>query len=57
MGPDDAVRAVEMIGPRTVIPMHYNTFEMIEQDAGAFAAKVGSKAQVVVLEPGQSYEL
>ena len=57
MGPDDAVRAVEMIGPRTVIPMHYNTFEMIEQDPAAFVAKVGSKAQVVILEPGKSHEL
>jgi L-ascorbate metabolism protein UlaG (beta-lactamase superfamily) len=57
MGPDDAVRAVEMIGPRTVIPMHYNTFEMIEQDPAAFVAKVGSKAQVVILEPGQSFEV
>lgn len=57
MGPDDAVRAVEMIGPRTVIPMHFNTFEMIEQNPAAFVAKVGSKAQVVILEPGQSHEL
>lgn len=56
MGPDDAVRAVEMIGPRTVIPMHYNTFELIEQDPVVFAAKVGSRAQVVILEPGQAHE-
>ncbi|MEE9133309.1 MAG: metal-dependent hydrolase [Gemmatimonadota bacterium] len=56
MGPDDAVRAVEMIEPRTVIPMHYNTFEVIEQDPSVFAAKVGSRAQVVILEPGQSHE-
>jgi len=56
MGPDDAVRAVEMIGPRTVIPMHYNTFEMIEQDGASFLAKVGSRAQVVILEPGESHE-
>ncbi len=56
MGPDDAVRAVEMIEPRTVIPMHYNTFEVIEQDPSVFAAKVGSRAQVVILEPGQSHD-
>lgn len=56
MGPDDAVRAVEMIQPRTVIPMHYNTFEVIEQDPSVFAAKVGSRAQVIILEPGQSHE-
>jgi len=56
MGPDDAVRAVEMIEPMTVIPMHYNTFEVIEQDPNAFAGSVGSRSQVVILEPGQSYE-
>jgi len=56
MGPDDAVRAVEMIEPKTVIPMHYNTFEVIEQDPNAFAGSVGSRSQVVILEPGQSYE-
>lgn len=56
MGPADAVRAVEMIGPRVVIPMHYNTFDVIEQDPQAFAAQVGDRAEVAILEPGQSYE-
>ncbi len=55
MGPDDAVRAVDMIRPRTVIPMHYNTFEVIEQDPKAFAAQVGSRAEVVILEPGGTF--
>jgi L-ascorbate metabolism protein UlaG (beta-lactamase superfamily) len=56
MGPDDAVKAVDMIEPKTVVPMHYNTFDIIEQDPGDFAEQVGSKAQVVILEPGQSHE-
>lgn len=56
MGPDDAVKAVDMIEPKTVVPMHYNTFDIIEQDPGEFAAQVGSKAEVVILEPGQSHE-
>ncbi len=56
MGPDDAVRAVEMIQPKTVIPMHYNTFDLIEQDPKSFADKVGARAKVVILEPGQSHE-
>ncbi len=56
MGPDDAVRAVEMIGPKTVIPMHYNTFDMIKQDPKAFATQVGSRAKVVILEPGQTHQ-
>ncbi len=56
MGPDDAVRAVEMIAPQTVIPMHYNTFDMIKQDPKAFATQVGSRAKVVILEPGQTHQ-
>jgi L-ascorbate metabolism protein UlaG (beta-lactamase superfamily) len=56
MGPEDAVRAVEFIAPKTVIPMHYDTWEPIAQDPEAFRARVGSLAEVVVLEPGGSYE-
>ena len=56
MGPRDAIRAVEFIKPRTVIPMHYNTWELIRQDPHAFARAVGSRAKVVVLEPGQSHD-
>jgi L-ascorbate metabolism protein UlaG (beta-lactamase superfamily) len=56
MGPDDAVRAVEMIAPKTVIPMHYDTFPVIEQDAEAFRTKVGGRAEVVVLQPGGRFE-
>jgi L-ascorbate metabolism protein UlaG (beta-lactamase superfamily) len=36
--------------------MHYNTFDVIEQDPNTFAGSVGSRSQVVILEPGQSYE-
>lgn len=55
MGPDDAVRAVGMIQPKVVIPIHYDTFEVIEQDPEAFRTKVGSAAEVVVLAPGDAY--
>ena len=56
MGPDDAVRAVEFIEPEVVIPIHYNTFDMIAQDAEAFRAKVGNRARVEIIGPGESYE-
>ena len=58
MGPDDAVRAVGFIEPELVIPIHYNTFPPIEQDAGAFRdqvhAKVDDEIQVEILVPGAS---
>jgi len=55
----DAVVAVEFVGAKTVIPMHYNTFPAIEADAEAFRSDVEAKtsSQVVVLEPGQSHSL
>ncbi len=56
MGPEDAVRAVAMIEPKTVIPMHYNTFDLIRQDPTAFADAVGNRAKVVILEAGQSHQ-
>ena len=51
----DAVVAVELIGAPTVIPMHYNTFPVIEVDADAFKADVESRTSstVVILQPGE----
>jgi L-ascorbate metabolism protein UlaG (beta-lactamase superfamily) len=59
MGPDDALRAVKLIEPKVVIPIHYNTFELIAQDAPAWARRVESetKTRAVVLKPGESYRL
>ena len=58
MGPDDALRAVKLIQPKTVVPIHYNTFDVIKQDARAWAARVEKEtsAKVVVLKPGESLE-
>lgn len=61
MGPDDALRAVKLIKPKVVIPIHYNTFDLIRQDARRWAARVKAatqgKTKVVVLKPGESYSL
>ncbi len=61
MGPDDALRAVKLVEPKVVIPIHYNTFDLIAQDATQWAEKVTAttqgKTQVVVLKPGESYAL
>jgi L-ascorbate metabolism protein UlaG (beta-lactamase superfamily) len=57
MGPGDAVRAVEFIGPSVVVPMHYGTFPEIEQDPEAFRRMVGDRARVELPEPGETLEL
>ncbi len=55
MGVDDAVKAAEFLHPKTVVPIHYDTFPLIATDAGGFAKRVtGSK--VVVLKPGQTLD-
>ena len=40
MGPDDSVRAVNLIRPRFVVPIHYNTFPPITQDVDAWATRI-----------------
>jgi L-ascorbate metabolism protein UlaG (beta-lactamase superfamily) len=59
MGPEDALRAVKLLRPRLVIPIHYNTFPLIQQDAVAWAEKVNDEttAQVKVLQPGELVEI
>jgi L-ascorbate metabolism protein UlaG (beta-lactamase superfamily) len=56
MGPDDAVRAVEFLRPKTVIPMHYNTFPVISQDAQAVAQAITARtpAYPALLKPGET---
>lgn len=59
MGPDDALRAVKMIQPAHVIPVHYNTWPMIEQDPEAWAARVTAETGSVphVLQPGEKFSI
>ena len=40
MGVDDAVRATQFLKPKLVIPMHYQTFDVIMTDPEEFRAKV-----------------
>ncbi len=59
MGPDDALRAVKLIEPRRVVPIHYDTFDVIKQDPKAWAERVEKEtpAKVTVLKPGESLDL
>lgn len=57
MGPEDALRAVELLKPKVVIPIHFGTWDVIAQDAKAWAERVKAETgtKVVVLKPGESY--
>jgi L-ascorbate metabolism protein UlaG (beta-lactamase superfamily) len=53
MGPEDALIAAKWVKAKTVVPIHYNTFPVIEQDAEAFAKQV-SPGTGQVMEIGET---
>lgn len=58
MGPGDALVAAEWLRAKRVVPIHYDTFPPIRQDASAFAlALVRKGIEGVVLRPGESLTL
>lgn len=59
MGPDDALRAVKLLQPEHVIPIHYNTWDLIAQDPEVWAERVRAETQATphVLQPGESLTL
>ncbi|WP_440060129.1 metal-dependent hydrolase [Thermogladius sp. 4427co] len=58
MGVKEAFRAVLMLKPKVVIPMHYNTFPLIKADPYKFKELVESltPTRVIVLKPGEEFE-
>jgi L-ascorbate metabolism protein UlaG (beta-lactamase superfamily) len=59
MGPGDALRAVKLLEPRVVIPIHYNTWDLLAQDADTWAnvVQMETKTKAVILKPGESYSI
>lgn len=57
MGIKSAVKAVEYLKPKKVVPVHYNTFPLIQADPNKFKELVGNLAEVLILNPGESIEL
>jgi len=59
MGPADALRAVKLLQPRHVIPVHYNTWGLIAQDPVAWATRVEAETptKAHVLKPGGTFTI
>lgn len=59
MGPEDAELAAKWLKANIVVPIHYNTFPVIEQDPKEFVAKLTQIGSVEgkVMNPGDSIEL
>ena len=49
MDVDDAIKAVKMIRPSLVIPMHYDTFPLIRADVDKFAEEARKFCNVKIL--------
>lgn len=57
MGIREASIAASWIEPEVIIPMHYNTFPVIEQDPHRFKklVEMSTDTKVAILKPGESY--
>ncbi len=58
MGVKEAVKATELLRPKYVIPIHYNTFDVIMTDPEEFKRGVeglGIGTEVVILRPGEEF--
>ena len=56
MGIEDAAKAVEFLGAKNVIPVHYNTWDVIKQNPEDFK-KLVKNANVFIVNPGESLNL
>ena len=52
----DAAKAVELLGAKNAIPVHYNTWDVIKQNPEDFKALVKT-AKVHIVKPGESLNL
>ncbi|MEM6284483.1 MAG: metal-dependent hydrolase [Chloroflexota bacterium] len=59
MGVDDSIKALQLLKAAHAMPMHYNTFPPIAQDAAAWGEKVHAEtdSSAIVLDPGGEHTL
>jgi len=54
----EAAKAVELLDPKIVIPMHYNTWPPIKADPKIFKKMVEELGkEVIIMNPNQEIEL
>jgi len=54
MGPEQAAKAVELLGVKQVVPMHYGTFPALTGTPAKLRELLGGRAEVVELQPGET---
>ena len=56
MGIKEAKKAVQLLKPKSVIPVHYNTFDLIKQEINNNLVE-NSNSQLFILEAGEKIEI
>jgi L-ascorbate metabolism protein UlaG (beta-lactamase superfamily) len=54
MGPEQAAKAVELLGVKQVVPMHYGTFPALTGTPAKLRELLGGRAEVIELQPGET---
>ncbi|MGD2089433.1 MAG: metal-dependent hydrolase [Candidatus Aminicenantes bacterium] len=57
MTPRLAAKGVELLKIPKVVPIHYDTFPMVNSSPEEFKRLVGDKSQVIIIKPGEAVEL
>ncbi len=60
MGPLEAAKAIELLGVKKVIPMHYQTFPVLKgkpEELREILKEKGIDVEIIELKSGESYEL
>ena len=56
MGPTEANMAIQLLQPNKVVPIHYNTFDVIKQNIDQNLVE-NTKSKLIILNPGQDFIL
>ena len=57
MTPRLAAKAVELLAVPRVVPIHYDTFDLIKSSPQLFKELVGDLSDVIVIKPGETIEI
>ena len=59
MGPEDALTAAKWLGAKNYLPIHYNTFPLLQQNPQAFKQRLEATCQATchILQPGEHTEI
>ena len=56
MGIKEAQKAIQLLNAKKIVPIHYNTFDVIQQDIDESLVKQ-TDSQLLILQPGEEFTL